>query len=83
MIVSVLTNDRNLAALGGSISSDLFQDAAGLEEDLAAGESDTWREWPLTATDGDSAALIQLVSDNKVGHHIPLCLIPQLSSYMF
>ncbi|KAG7450158.1 uncharacterized protein BT62DRAFT_884415 [Guyanagaster necrorhizus] len=59
-------SDANLAALGGSISSDLFQDAAGLEEDLTAGESDTWREWPLTATDGDSAALIQHVSDNKV-----------------
>ncbi|KAK0208398.1 hypothetical protein DFS33DRAFT_1303084 [Desarmillaria ectypa] len=63
-------SDANLAALGGSISSDLFQDAAGLEEDLAAGESDTWREWPLTATDGDSAALIQLVSDNKVDFKI-------------
>ncbi|SJL05812.1 uncharacterized protein ARMOST_09148 [Armillaria ostoyae] len=63
-------SDANLAALGGSISSDLFQDAAGLEEDLTAGESDTWREWPLTATDGDSAALIQLVSDNKVDFKI-------------
>ncbi|KAK0478540.1 hypothetical protein IW261DRAFT_1551813 [Armillaria novae-zelandiae] len=63
-------SDANLAALGGCISSDLFQDAAGLEEDLAAGESDTWREWPLTATDGDSAALIQLVSDNKVDFKI-------------
>ncbi|KAK0465216.1 uncharacterized protein EV420DRAFT_1759926 [Desarmillaria tabescens] len=63
-------SDANLAALGGSISSDLFQDAAGLEEDLAAGESDMWREWPLTATDGDSAALIQLVSDNKVDFKI-------------
>ncbi|KAK0198496.1 hypothetical protein F5146DRAFT_1158718 [Armillaria mellea] len=63
-------SDANLAALGGSISSDLFQDAAGLEEDLATGENDTWREWPLTATDGDSAALIQLVSDNKVDFKI-------------
>lgn len=63
-------SDANLAALGGSISSDLFQDAAGLEEDLAGGECDTWREWPSMATDGDSAALIQLVSDNKVDFKI-------------
>jgi hypothetical protein len=25
-----------------------------------------WHEWPLIATDGDCAALIQLVSENKV-----------------
>ena len=26
----------------------------------------TWHEWPLTATDGDCATLLQLVSENKV-----------------
>ena len=25
-----------------------------------------WREWPLLASDGDMAALIELVSENKV-----------------
>ncbi|KAJ7462797.1 hypothetical protein B0H11DRAFT_2054384 [Mycena galericulata] len=57
-------SESNQNAIGGSISSDIFQDAAALEDisvdDLA------WREWPLLATDGDTAALIQLVSDNKV-----------------
>ena len=58
---------RNQNAIGGSISGDLFQDAAALEEVLIE-EADllTWREWSLLSTDGDTAALIELVSDNRV-----------------
>ena len=26
-----------------------------------------WREWPLLASDGDMATLVELVSENKVG----------------
>ena len=50
--------------IGGPVHRDIFQDAAALE-DISAGQ-DTWREWPLVSTDGDVAALIQLVSEDKV-----------------
>ncbi len=64
-----LTNEyrSNQNALGGSIPRDLFQDAAALEELLAQQEDNTdWREWSLLAADGDAAALIELVSEDKV-----------------
>ncbi|KAJ7124740.1 hypothetical protein C8R43DRAFT_31912 [Mycena crocata] len=57
-------SDINQNALGGSIPYDTFQDATALE-DISI-DDQTWREWPLLSTDGDTAALIQLVSDNKV-----------------
>ncbi|KAJ7630526.1 hypothetical protein FB45DRAFT_915784 [Roridomyces roridus] len=57
-------SDINQNALGGSIPCDVFQDAIALED--ISSEDPEWREWPLLATDGDTAALIQLVSDNKV-----------------
>ncbi|KAG5651227.1 hypothetical protein H0H81_009422 [Sphagnurus paluster] len=57
-------SESNQNAIGGSIPRDTFQDAIALEEMTL--QDDTWREWPLLATDGDSAALIQLVSENKV-----------------
>ena len=48
----------------GLISRDTFSDAVTLEElSLRDGE---WREWPLFASDGDTAALISLASDTKV-----------------
>jgi Family of unknown function (DUF6581) len=62
----------NQNALGGSISRDTFQDAATLE-DIAAQEENTWREWPILATDGDNAALIQLASDNSVRPRYNVC----------
>ncbi|KAJ7139701.1 hypothetical protein C8R44DRAFT_694295 [Mycena epipterygia] len=61
-------SDINQNAIGGSISYDTFQDAAALE-DISV-DDDAWREWPLLSTDGDTAALIQLVSDNKVDFKI-------------
>ncbi|TFK36810.1 hypothetical protein BDQ12DRAFT_633054 [Crucibulum laeve] len=57
-------SENNQNAIGGSVSRDIFQDAVALDE--IASTEDAWREWPLTATDGDLAALIQLVSDNQV-----------------
>lgn len=44
---------------------DIFQEAAALE-DLLSQQDEAWQEWPLTASDGDTAALIELVSENKV-----------------
>lgn len=34
--------------------------------DVIESSDAAWHEWPLTATDGDCAALLQLVSENKV-----------------
>ena len=55
--------------MGSSLSKELFQDASSLEE-LAMEEQDVgeegWREWPLLALDGDMAALVELVSEDKV-----------------
>jgi hypothetical protein len=51
--------------MGGSISPDTFQDASALL-DVTESSDATWHEWPLTATDGDCATLLQLVSENKV-----------------
>lgn len=49
------------------MSRDLFQDATALEELLSQqDDSSDWREWSLLAGDGDAAALIELVSENKV-----------------
>ncbi|KAJ7693612.1 hypothetical protein B0H17DRAFT_1059213 [Mycena rosella] len=61
-------SDTNQNAIGGSIPSDTFQDAFVLEE--ISVEHQAWREWPLLSTDGDTAALIQLVSDNKVDFRV-------------
>ncbi|KAF9015475.1 hypothetical protein BDQ17DRAFT_1386204 [Cyathus striatus] len=57
-------SENNQNAIGGIMSRDVYQDAVALD-DLALADHN-WREWPFTATDGDSAALIQLVSDNLV-----------------
>lgn len=58
-------SESNQNAIGGVISCDTYQDAASLVEAVTTNVV-TWREWPLTATDGDCAALIQLVSENQV-----------------
>lgn len=63
----MLITHRNQNALGGSIPHDTFQDAVALEDLSSETEDEPWREWPLLASDGDCAALIQLVSENKVG----------------
>ncbi|KAF8649735.1 hypothetical protein AX16_005506 [Volvariella volvacea WC 439] len=57
-------SEANQNALGGTVSRDLFTDAVALEE--IAIQQEGWREWPLLATDGDIAALVELVSDHKV-----------------
>ena len=44
-----------------------FRDASSLEELWIEDEEEIeWREWPLLASDGDMAALIELVSEDKV-----------------
>lgn len=45
---------------------DLFQDACALEEVVSQDDPHSWREWPLVSNDGDVAALLDLVSWNKV-----------------
>ena len=54
--------------LKGPIPRETFRDASSLEELWIEQDEEEieWREWPLLATDGDMAALIELVSENKV-----------------
>lgn len=59
---------RNLNALNGMVSRDAFQDASALEDMLS--NRDIWHPWPLLATDGDISALLQLVSEDRVGLNI-------------
>ncbi|KAG6919586.1 hypothetical protein DXG01_004250 [Tephrocybe rancida] len=44
-------SEVNQNAIGGSISRDTYQDAIALEE--LSLQDDSWREWPLLATDDD------------------------------
>ncbi|KAH7927378.1 hypothetical protein BV22DRAFT_1127415 [Leucogyrophana mollusca] len=64
-------SDVNSNAIGGSISRGVFQDACTME-DIQAGEEAEWSEWPLVAADGDVAALLELVSEDKVEFDIDL-----------
>ncbi|KAF9821815.1 hypothetical protein IEO21_00245 [Rhodonia placenta] len=58
-------------ALGGAMSQDLFQDAQQLEDLLTHEEDPTaWREWSLLSSEGDLAALLELVSENKIDFKI-------------
>ncbi|KZT74913.1 hypothetical protein DAEQUDRAFT_720101 [Daedalea quercina L-15889] len=60
-------SDSNQNAMSGSIPQDVFQDAAALEDVLGQDDDqDAWREWSLLSSDGDMAALLDLVSSNKV-----------------
>lgn len=60
---------RNQALLNGPTLRETFRDASSLEELWIEEDEEEieWREWPLLASDGDMAALIELVSENKVG----------------
>ena len=62
---TLLSSNQN--AIGGSVPQDVFQDAAALDDVLRQGEDpDAWREWSLLSSDGDMAALLNMVSNNKV-----------------
>jgi oxalate---CoA ligase len=39
-------------------------DASAFEDVIS--DEDDWQQWPILSTDGDVAALIQLVSEDKV-----------------
>ena len=64
-IRSIIIRCRDQNALGGVLPADVFQDACQLEESYSL-EQNKWREWSLTSTDGDTAALLQLISDHKI-----------------
>ncbi|KAH9835845.1 uncharacterized protein C8Q71DRAFT_99456 [Rhodofomes roseus] len=64
-------SDSNQNAIGGSMPQDVFQDAAALEDVLGQDEDpDAWREWSLLSSDGDMAALLDLVSINKINFKV-------------
>lgn len=60
---------RNQSLLNGPIPRETFNEASALEDLWIVEDEEEieWREWPLLASDGDMAALIELVSENKVG----------------
>jgi oxalate---CoA ligase len=58
----------NQNALGGTISQDVFHDATTL--DALCNQQDAWREWPLRASDGDLAMLVQITSEGLVSKSI-------------
>jgi hypothetical protein len=59
---------RNQALLKGPMPRETFRDASSLEEFWIEQDEEEieWRDWPLLASDGDMAALIELVSEDKV-----------------
>ncbi|KAJ8462329.1 hypothetical protein ONZ51_g10973 [Trametes cubensis] len=60
-------SDNNLNTLGGQLPREVFQDASALEELLSQQEDPhQWQEWSLLASDGDTAFVIELTSENKV-----------------
>jgi hypothetical protein len=59
---------RNQNALGGSIPQELFHEATTL--DTLYGQKEAWREWPLRASDGDLAMLLQMTSEGVVSHQL-------------
>lgn len=63
---------RNQALLRGPMPRETFRDASFLEEFWIEPDEEEfeWREWPLLASDGDMAALIELVSENKVSFYL-------------
>lgn len=68
-----LADHRNQNALGGPVATELFQDACALEEGFCSSlqeDLSAWKTWPLTASDGDTAALLELVSEGKVDFEI-------------
>lgn len=60
-------SSSNQNALGGQLPREVFQDASALEE-LVEQQEDTsqCQDWSLLASDGDTAFLIELASENKV-----------------
>ncbi|TFK57634.1 hypothetical protein OE88DRAFT_1620407 [Heliocybe sulcata] len=58
-------SEVNQNAIGGSFASDVFQDASALE-DICYQQDGEWRDWPLIATDGDIAVLLELAAEGKV-----------------
>ncbi|KAH9912240.1 uncharacterized protein BXZ73DRAFT_107525 [Epithele typhae] len=65
-------SESNSNALGGQLPRELFQDAVALEETIVQQQqlresesTEDWQEWPLLATDGDTAFLLELASDGK------------------
>jgi hypothetical protein len=59
---------RNQNAIGGSMPQELFHEATTL--DTLYKQQEAWREWPLRASDGDLAMLVQMTSEGLVSNHL-------------
>ncbi|KAL5534526.1 hypothetical protein ACEPAG_989 [Sanghuangporus baumii] len=62
---TIKISEMNQNALGGPVAKDTFIDAFQFEDSYETAK-DEWREWPLTSSDGDTAALLQLISDHQI-----------------
>ncbi|KAI0067924.1 hypothetical protein BV25DRAFT_1819394 [Artomyces pyxidatus] len=62
-------SEINQNAIGGSVSRDTFQDAATLES-LCRDQEEAYREWPLLASDGDLAMLVEAASNGQVNFQV-------------
>ncbi|KAG9314611.1 hypothetical protein JVU11DRAFT_5415 [Chiua virens] len=64
-------SDSNLNGIGGPFPRDLLQDAISLEDIVVERVVDEM-EWPLIASEGDIATLLQLVSEDQIDFTIDL-----------
>ncbi|KAI0304649.1 hypothetical protein BC826DRAFT_977421 [Russula brevipes] len=63
-------SEINQNAFGGSIQQEVFHDAATL--DALSKQEESWREWPLRASDGDLAMLAQSTSEGLVDFRLDI-----------
>ncbi|KAG9096321.1 hypothetical protein FS749_008741 [Ceratobasidium sp. UAMH 11750] len=59
-------SDSVLAQLKGDFASSMYADAGAMRDHLDGLENDEWRNIDLTDEDGETAAFLQLVSENKL-----------------
>jgi oxalate---CoA ligase len=55
--------------LGGAVGREVFQDAIASVEEMLT-QRDEWIEWSFCASDGDTAGLLQLITENLVDFKI-------------
>jgi oxalate---CoA ligase len=65
-ILSGLSNlhDRQASGIYGLLPKNFYRDAGELEDEVLATD-DSWNDWSPMASDGNTAAFLQLISDNK------------------
>lgn len=52
--------------MSGPIPRDTYLDASQLQESYSEILRESWQSWSYVSTDGDTAALLQFISDDNV-----------------